>query len=156
MGGWWAFWVAFAALFAWAVYVDVAARLRRAPRPVVAGAGAGLGAGHRSAVVSLLGRGAGLLRRARLVPPTASPSVPGTRSGRWSATTPAMLVYAPFALATAPTQYGGYLDWRQALASAGADVRQQRTIAWCAGPAVPDGVPRSQVAALWSAFVASF
>ena len=49
------------------------------------------------------------------------------------ATLPAMLAYAPFALATAPTRFGGCVDWRRALASADVDVRQQRTIAWCGG-----------------------
>ena len=71
------------------------------------------------------------------------------------ATTPAILAYAPFSLATAPTQYGGYLDWRRAAREAGADVRQQRAIAWWAGPPSLMGFV-AVAAALASAFVPGF
>lgn len=47
---------------------------------------------------------------------------------------PAMLLYAPFALATMPSKYTSYSSWRAGLRSAGADKRDQRRIAWWAGP----------------------
>jgi hypothetical protein len=50
-----------------------------------------------------------------------------------AATLPPVLAYAPFVFATMPVQYGGYRDWRAALAGAGADPGVQRAIAWWAG-----------------------
>lgn len=49
-------------------------------------------------------------------------------------TVPAMLAYAPFVLATMPTQGGAYWSWRQELEAVGADTNEQRAIAWWAGP----------------------
>lgn len=133
MGGWWAFWGAFVALFAWSVYVDVRHHFdERLARWWMARARAwGPATGPLSFLLStvVLVCFAGLAWAADGV---------AERAGNplWAlvATTPAMLAYGPFSLATAPSQFGGYLDWRRALASAGADVRQQRAIAWCAGP----------------------
>ena len=47
---------------------------------------------------------------------------------------PALLAYAPLAVATAPLTPGLYTRWRGELRAAGADPRQQRRIAWWAGP----------------------
>ncbi|GED11615.1 hypothetical protein [Cellulosimicrobium cellulans] len=47
---------------------------------------------------------------------------------------PAALAYSPFAVTTAPLSPSGYLRWRASLESAGADTREQRNIAWWAGP----------------------
>ena len=47
---------------------------------------------------------------------------------------PAMLAYAPVVLAMAPFEGTAYTPWRSRLAAAGADARQQRAIAWWAGP----------------------
>ena len=47
---------------------------------------------------------------------------------------PAMLAYAPVVLAMAPFEGTAYAPWRSRLAAAGADARQQRAIAWWAGP----------------------
>jgi hypothetical protein len=47
---------------------------------------------------------------------------------------PAMLAYAPVVLAMAPFEGTAYTPWRSHLAAAGADTRQQRAIAWWAGP----------------------
>ena len=65
---------------------------------------------------------------------------------------PAVLVYAPVAMATAPTQAGAYRPWRAELSAAGADPRQQRAIAWWAGPPSLLGVIAIAIA-LWSALV---
>ena len=133
MGGFWVFCAALVALFAWALYVDVRfgfdERLARwwlaRARDWASAAGA-LSLFFSTVVLVCFGAIAwvadGVAERA------------GNPLWALVATAPAMLAYAPFALATAPTQFGGYVDWRRALASAGADVRQQRTIAWCAGP----------------------
>ncbi len=67
-------------------------------------------------------------------------------------TGPAMLAYAPFVLATAPTQGGAYWSWRRELAEAGADVSQQRAIAWWGGPPSLGGLAAIFLT-LWSAFV---
>ncbi len=47
---------------------------------------------------------------------------------------PAMFVYAPFVFATMPYEYASYSSWRAGLRSVGADKRNQRRIAWWAGP----------------------
>ena len=47
---------------------------------------------------------------------------------------PAMLAYSPVVLAMAPFEGTAYAPWRSRLAAAGADARQQRAIAWWAGP----------------------
>ena len=152
MGGWWAFWVAVAALFAWAVHVDVRHGFdERLARWWWARARDwGQATGPLSFLLSTVALACfgGLAWAADGLADRAGDPL-------WAlvATTPAMLAYAPFVLATAPTQYGGYVDWRQALASAGADVRQQRAIAWCAGPPSLMGY-LAVSAALWSAFVA--
>jgi hypothetical protein len=151
MGGWWAFWVAFVALFAWSVYVDVRHGFDQCLARWWLGRAQewGPAAGPLSFFFSTLALAcfSGLAWAADAV---------AERAGNplWAlvATTPAMLAYAPFALATAPTQFGGYVDWRRALASAGADARQQRLIAWCAGPASLMGYV-ALGAALVSAFV---
>lgn len=46
---------------------------------------------------------------------------------------PQTLAYLPFMMATIPSRTG-YYAWRHDLAAAGATVRQQRQIAWWAGP----------------------
>jgi hypothetical protein len=66
-------------------------------------------------------------------------------------TGPALLVYAPFVLATAPSQSSGYREWRRDLAEAGAAPREQRRIAWWAGLPSLGGVLAIGMA-LWSAF----
>jgi hypothetical protein len=65
---------------------------------------------------------------------------------------PAVLIYAPVAMATAPTQAGAYRPWREELSAAGADPRQQRAIAWWAGPPSLLGVLAIGIG-LWSALV---
>ena len=47
---------------------------------------------------------------------------------------PAVLAYAPLVMATAPTQASADRAWQSELGDAGADARQQRGIAWWAGP----------------------
>lgn len=46
---------------------------------------------------------------------------------------PQTLVYMPFMMATIPTQ-SGLVAWRHDLAAAGATAKQERQIAWWAGP----------------------
>jgi hypothetical protein len=67
-------------------------------------------------------------------------------------TGPAMLAYAPFVLATMPTQAGAYWAWRQELAMVGAEPTEQRAIAWWAGPPSLAGL-MAILLALVSAFV---
>lgn len=67
-------------------------------------------------------------------------------------TLPGMLAYAPFVLATMPTQGGGYTSWRRELAAAGADTREQRAIAWCAGPSSLAGM-MAMLVSLFTTFV---
>ncbi|SDE10492.1 hypothetical protein SAMN05421872_1153 [Nocardioides lianchengensis] len=49
-------------------------------------------------------------------------------------TLPAMLVYTPFVVATAPLSAKPYWSWRNELSSAGATPIEERRIAWWAGP----------------------
>lgn len=73
---------------------------------------------------------------------------------RWAlvAVVPAMLAYAPFVLATMPTQSSAYWSWRQELASAGASPAEQRAIAWWAGPPSLAGL-MAMLISLFTAFV---
>jgi hypothetical protein len=74
-------------------------------------------------------------------------------NGLWAllVTVPAMLAYAPFVWATAPLGVTGYSFWRRELESAGADGREQRGIAWWAGPPSFVGL-LVMIATLWSIF----
>lgn len=49
-------------------------------------------------------------------------------------TLPAMLIYAPVALAAMPSKYTGYRYWRADLEEEGADSDDARAIAWLGGP----------------------
>jgi hypothetical protein len=154
VGGWPAFWVAAVALFAWAVYADVRLGSEdRLARWWLARVEAwGPATGPLSFVLSAAALGGfGLLAYAG----HAVAEHLGNPLWALVATGPAMLVYVPFSFATAPAQYRGYLDWRFALAHAGADARLQRTIAWCAGPPSLLGIGAVTLA-LASAFVPSF
>lgn len=63
---------------------------------------------------------------------------------------PQTLVYAPFMVTTVPTQ-AGYFTWRDTLRHAGADPRQQRQIAWWAGP--PSIAGMSIAIGVWLAMI---
>ncbi len=151
MDGWVGFWFVFLALFAWAVYVDVRHGFdERLARWWLARARDwGAATGPVSFVLSAVAlAGFGLLAV------VADGAAERAGNPLWAlvATVPAMLAYAPFTLATAPTQFGGYLDWRRALEAAGADAGQQRAIAWWAGPPSLMGFV-AVAAAVASAFV---
>jgi hypothetical protein len=63
---------------------------------------------------------------------------------------PAQLSYVPFVLATAPLSPTGYARWRAELRSAGADAREQRRIAWWAGPPSLLGLGAIAITVFWS------
>ena len=65
---------------------------------------------------------------------------------------PAVLAYAPLAWAGAVAMASAYRPWRAELIDAGADPRQQRAIAWWAGPPSLLGI-LAIATALWAALV---
>ena len=151
MGGWWAVVIVGVLLFGWTTYVDVRhhwdERLARwwLARARDWGPATGpLSFFFSTVVLACFG---GLAWAADAV---------AARAGNplWAlvATGPAMLAYAPFVVATMPTQGGGYGFWRQELTTVGADVTEQRAIAWWAGPPSLLGVLAIAIA-LWSALV---
>jgi len=133
MSGWWAVAVVGAGIFGWAVYLDVRHDSdRRLANWWVSRARAwGEWVGPCSLLISAaILAGYGLLALLG--------NVLSTELGdpRWAllVTIPAMLAYAPFVFATAPVDPSGYRSWRSELDSAGAESREQRQIAWWAGP----------------------
>jgi hypothetical protein len=133
MSGWWAVAAAGAGIFGWAAYLDVRhdADRRLATWWVSRARAWGGWVGPCSLVIS-----AGILAVYGLLALLGKVLAKGLGDPRWAllVAIPAMLAYAPFAFATAPVDPSCYSSWRSDLESAGADSREQRRIAWWAGP----------------------
>ena len=133
LSGWWAVAVVGAGIFGWAMYLDVrhGSDKRLATWWVSRAQDWGGFVGPCSLIIS-----AGILACYGFLALLGNLLAQELGDPRWAllVTVPAMLAYAPFAFATAPVDPSCYRDWRSDLRSAGADNREQRRIAWWAGP----------------------
>ncbi len=69
----------------------------------------------------------------------------------WSliTTIPGIMAYVPFLMATVPAKFSAYSRWRSELRSSGAVPKEQRSIAWWAGPPSILGIVALTISTFW-------